>query len=94
MTRDEALTVLCEMAAGEATSYAHRARQTAAPPAWGEEGVKGAAMAREVAVRCARRYEALDLAAQALGAPPREALPSMDVLVAEFSGVVKSGGGR
>lgn len=92
MTRGEAVAVLAEMADGEAALYAHWAKQTAAPPAWGAEGKRDAALARAVAAQCARRHEALDLAAQAMGATPREALPPMDVLAAEFSGVAKGGG--
>lgn len=92
MRREEAAAVLSEMADGEAALYAHWAKMTAAPPAWGAEGVKDAAMAREVAARHARRHGALTAAAQEMGAPPREALPPMDVLAAEFSGVVKGGG--
>lgn len=92
MRREEAAAVLAEMADGEAALYSHWAKMTAAPPAWGSEGVKDATMAREVAARHARRHEALGLAAQAMGAPPREALPPVDVLAAEFSGVVKGDG--
>lgn len=92
MTREEAATVLAEMADGEAKLYAHWAKQAAAPPAWGSEGRRDAALARAVATQCARRHEALDLAAQAMGALPREALPSMEALAAPYSGIVKGGG--
>lgn len=92
MRREEAAAVLDEMADGEAKLYVHWAKQTAASPAWGAEGKRDAALARAVAAQCARRHEALDLAAQAIGAKPREALPSMEALAVAYSGVVKGGG--
>ena len=77
---------------GVAKLYAHWAKQTAAPPALGSEGKRDATLARAVAAQCAQRHEALDLAAQAMGALPREALPSMEALAVAYSGVVKGGG--